>query len=73
MINFNATLPKKLAQLQNILGETHIVDESQRSINCNLFYRISYNLFKEGNMTMVELRGTTASPSKLYNLEHMDW
>jgi len=61
-IKFNAMLPKKLAQLQNLLGETCIADESQHSINCNLFYRISYNLFKEGNMTMVELSHAIAVP-----------
>ena len=61
-MKFNTVLPKEIEQLHYSLDEIRIGDKPQRFINCNLFYRIIYNVYRESNMTMGELTNTLSVP-----------
>jgi len=61
-MKFNAMLPKEFEQLQYLLDKIHTGDKPHRFINYNLFYRISYNLYRDSNMTMGELSNALSVP-----------
>ena len=59
---FNAMLPKEIEHLRNLIDEIRITNKPQRFINCNLFSRIIYSLYREDSMTMGELSHTLSVP-----------
>ncbi|MDR9459006.1 MAG: MarR family transcriptional regulator [Dehalococcoidia bacterium] len=61
-IEFNAMLPKEIEYLNHLIDEIRITNKPQRFINCNLFSRIIYNLYREDSMTMGELSHTLSVP-----------
>jgi len=61
-IEFNAMLPKEIEQLHYLIDEIRIKNKPQRFINCNLFSRIIYNLYREDSMTMGELSHALSVP-----------
>jgi len=61
-MKFNTMLPQEIEQLHYLLDEIRIGDKPQRFINCDLFYRIIYNVYRESNMTMGELTNTLSVP-----------
>lgn len=61
-IEFNTMLPKEIEQLHYLIDEIRITNKPQRFINCNLFSRIIYNLYREDSITMGELSHTLSVP-----------
>ena len=61
-IKFDAMLPRELEQLRDHLDGIQIGDKPNRLINYNLFYRISFNLYRITNMTMSELSHALSVP-----------
>jgi DNA-binding MarR family transcriptional regulator len=61
-IEFNAMLPKEIEQLHYLIDEIRVKNKPQRFINCNLFSRIIYNLYREDSMTMGELSHALSVP-----------
>lgn len=61
-MKFDAMLPKDLEQLRDLLDEIQIGGKPNRLINYNLFYRISFNLYRVTNMTMSELSHALSVP-----------
>jgi DNA-binding MarR family transcriptional regulator len=70
-IEFNALLPKEIEQIHHLIDEIPITDKPQRFINCNLFSRIIYSLYRENSMTMGELSHTLSVPFS--TTTRMDW
>ncbi|MCJ7807140.1 MAG: hypothetical protein MUP73_00220, partial [Dehalococcoidia bacterium] len=61
-IEFNSILPKEIEQLDYLLDDIPIADKGQRFINCKLFPRVIYNLYRESDITMGELSHTLSVP-----------
>jgi DNA-binding MarR family transcriptional regulator len=61
-MKFDAMLPRELEQLLDLLDGIQIGDKPNRFINCNLFYRTSFNLYRVNNMTMSELGQALSVP-----------
>ena len=61
-IEFNAMLPKEIEQLHYIIDDIPTADKGQRFINCKLFPRMIYNLYRESDITMGELSHTLSVP-----------
>ena len=61
-IEFNTILPKEIEQLHYLLDDIPIADKGQRFINCKLFPRVIYNLYREDSMTMGGLSHALSVP-----------